>query len=315
MADVMVVGGGVTGLAAAFELERLGVPYTLIEVKGRLGGSVVSERRDGFVIDGGEMVLRRTKPWTFLDELDLTDAVYTVTKLANGQELVAFKDGTQTLTDALARQLKNGRIIQRMAVSTIGAFDGRYAVCMENGMVMEAEALIITVPAKHAERMFYTFQPEISLRLLKFPMDTITRVTLGYRSDQITIPFEGPGDAANAFGRWTDSPYRVPAGHVLVQVGVRYPLTRTRPEAMVSEVQRVMEWPTDAVVQRVDYWPDSHSLAPHDPQHDATMTAIEALLPAGVALAGGDYRARWFEDRVLDGQAAARKVAEAVAGK
>jgi hypothetical protein len=39
------------------------------------------------------------------------------------------------------------------------------------------------------------------------------------------------------------------------------------------------------------------------------MTEIEALLPDGVALAGGDYRARYFEDRVMDGQTAARKIA------
>ncbi len=48
MANVVVIGGGLTGLAAAWELERQRIPYTLIEVKKRFGGSIITERRDGF---------------------------------------------------------------------------------------------------------------------------------------------------------------------------------------------------------------------------------------------------------------------------
>lgn len=308
MADIIVIGGGITGLAAAYELQKNGIPYTLIEVKNRLGGSVISERRSGFVLDGGPFVLHRTKPWTFLDELGLVDAVYRVVDLPNGHELVAFKNGTQTLTDALANRLDSGRIITQMAVSTIGKVDDCFAVCLENGMVLEASALIITAPARHAERMFYTYQPELSLKLRKFPYDTITRVSLGYRREQIPLPIIAPPDPSFAFSRWTDSPYRVPPGHLLLQVGMRFPLTRTTPEALVRELQRVMNWPDKPVVQRVDYWQDSHALAPHDPAHDATMAAIESLLPPGVVLAGGDYRAKLFEDRVFDGLAAAHKL-------
>ena len=309
MADVMGVGGGVTGLAAAYELEKLGVDYTLIEVKGRLGGSVVSERRDGFVLDGGPFVLHRTREWPFLAELGLEEAVAPVAKLADGSDLVTFKDGTQTLTDALVQRLQTGRILTRMAVSTIGQVENRYAICMENGMMMEAAALIICAPARFAERMFYTFQPEISLRLLKFHYDTITRVSLGYRAEAVTLPLEAPPDPGFAFGRWTNEPHRVPPGHVLLQIGVRFPLNKTTPEQMVEELTRTMGWPSDPVVSRVDYWPESHSLSPYTDEHDTLMTEIEALLPGGVALAGNDYRARLFEDRVLHGQAAARQIA------
>ena len=43
MPDVIIIGGGLTGLSAAFELEKLGIAYTLIEVKGRLGSNIVSD--------------------------------------------------------------------------------------------------------------------------------------------------------------------------------------------------------------------------------------------------------------------------------
>jgi protoporphyrinogen oxidase len=310
MADVIVVGGGITGLAAAYELEQQGMDYTLIEVKPRLGGSIISEKRDGFVLDGGPFVLHQVHDWPFMAQLGLEDAIYTVADLPDNTQLVAFKEGTQTLTDALASRLQRGRILKRMAVSTIGRVGGCYAACLENGMVMEAAALIITAPARFAERMFYSFQPEISARLRRFHYDTITRVSLGYRAGDIPLPIEPPPDPAYAFGRWTDSPYRVPAGHVLLQIGVRFPLDRSTPEALVQELARAMGWPPQPVVYRVDYWPESHSLAPHTPEHDAIMTEIENALPGGVALAGNDYRAARFEDRVLHGQQAASRVIE-----
>ncbi len=308
MADVIVIGGGLTGLAAAWELEKRGVGYTLIEVKGRLGGSIISEKRDGFVLDGGPMVLYRTQDWPFLKELDLDDWLYRVAEVPGG-ELVAFKYGTQMLTDALAKRLQNGRTLTRMAVSSIGKVENRYAVCLENGLMLEAAGLVVTAPARFAERMFYAFQPEISARLLKFPYDNITRVSLGYRAEDITLPIVPPPDAAYAFGRWTDSSYRTPPGHVLLQIGVRYkPLPDTPPETIVREVARSMRWPLEPVLSRVDFWSESHSLAPHTPQHDQMMTEIEQHLPDGIALAGNDYCAARFEDRVLHGQAAAQKI-------
>lgn len=309
MADVMVIGGGVTGLAAAYELEKLNIDYTLIEVKGRLGGSVISEKRDGFVLDGGPFVLHRTREWPFLAELGLEDAVAEVADLPDKTQLVTFKQGTQTLTDALIGKLQNGRILKRMAVSSVGQVANRYTVCMENGMMMEAAGLIICAPARFAERMFYSFRPEISLRLLRFHYDTITRVSLGYREADIALPIEPPPDPGFAFGRWTNNPHRVPPGHILLQIGVRFPLNKTTPEQIVAELIRTMGWPSDPMISHVNFWPESHSLTVYTDEHDTLMTEIEALLPDGVALAGNDYRSRLFEDRVLHGQEAARQVA------
>lgn len=308
MADIIVIGGGLTGLAAAWELEKRGVDYALVEVKARLGGSIVSEKRGDFVLDGGPMVLYRTQPWPFLDELGLNESIYHVADIPGG-ELIAFKEGTQTLTDTLASRLKSGRILTRMAASSIGRVENNLSVCLENGMILEAAGVIVTTPARYAERLFYAFVPEISHHMLTFPYDNITRLSLGYRKDDITLPIVPPPDTGYAFGRWTDSPHRVPPGHVLLQVGLRFkPSPEIAQEDIVREVTRFMRWPSDPVVTRVDHWPESHSLSYYTPQHEATMTEIERLLPEGVALAGSDYRAARFEDRVLHGQQAAQKL-------
>ena len=50
---VAVAGAGLAGLAAAWELSRAGVTVALLDAERRPGGMVVTERRDGFVVEGG----------------------------------------------------------------------------------------------------------------------------------------------------------------------------------------------------------------------------------------------------------------------
>ena len=305
--DALVIGGGVTGLAAAYELERLGLDYALIEVKGRLGGSVTSERRGGWLLDGGPFILKQTRPWPLLDEIGLGDALEVVAALPDAGRLVAFRDGTQALVDALAARLARGRVLTRMSASSVGMAGRRFAVCLENGMVYTADALVVAAPARYAERMFYGFIPEIALRLLRFRYDTVTRVTLGLRAADAPLPLRCPPDTACAFVRWTASPRRAPPGHVLAQMGVRFPLPQASADALIAEACRALRLSAAPAQARADYWPEAHALGPHDPAHDRLMDEIEALLPPGVALAGSDYRARLFEDRLTQGAAAARR--------
>ena len=51
--SVVVVGGGITGLVAAYDLARAGVPTTLVEETDRLGGKIQTTRIDGFLIESG----------------------------------------------------------------------------------------------------------------------------------------------------------------------------------------------------------------------------------------------------------------------
>ncbi|MFN8593171.1 MAG: protoporphyrinogen oxidase [Thermomicrobiales bacterium] len=61
---VVVIGGGISGLAAAYRLTaRLrGAEVVLLEQEARLGGKIVTERPDGYVIEGGPEALLMTKP-------------------------------------------------------------------------------------------------------------------------------------------------------------------------------------------------------------------------------------------------------------
>jgi oxygen-dependent protoporphyrinogen oxidase len=56
------VGGGISGLSAAYELERRGIAYRLFERAQRLGGLIATERIEGFTIDQGPDSILVQKP-------------------------------------------------------------------------------------------------------------------------------------------------------------------------------------------------------------------------------------------------------------
>jgi oxygen-dependent protoporphyrinogen oxidase len=60
--DVVVVGGGIAGLAAAWELQKRGVASRVLEASGRAGGVILTERFEGWTIDAGPDSLLVQKP-------------------------------------------------------------------------------------------------------------------------------------------------------------------------------------------------------------------------------------------------------------
>ena len=61
---VLVIGGGMAGLACAYRLATAGVPVRLFEASNYLGGRVRTRMRDGLAIDDGFQVLFRAYPET-----------------------------------------------------------------------------------------------------------------------------------------------------------------------------------------------------------------------------------------------------------
>ena len=57
MHDVIVVGGGLSGLTCARQLCRAGRDVLLLEASDRLGGRVRTDSVDGFKLDRGFQVL------------------------------------------------------------------------------------------------------------------------------------------------------------------------------------------------------------------------------------------------------------------
>ena len=97
---VLVVGGGITGLTAAYALGRAGVPTTLVEATDRLGGKVRTERSDGFLVESGpdSFVSYRPAALELARELGLGDAIIRptdprVVNVRTGGRFVRLPDG------------------------------------------------------------------------------------------------------------------------------------------------------------------------------------------------------------------------------
>jgi protoporphyrinogen/coproporphyrinogen III oxidase len=59
---VAIIGAGITGLTAAFYLKRKGIPITVYEARGRVGGVIQSLRKDGYLAEFGPNTILETSP-------------------------------------------------------------------------------------------------------------------------------------------------------------------------------------------------------------------------------------------------------------
>lgn len=62
MNSVAIIGAGITGLTAAFYLHRKGIPVTVYESTGRVGGAIRSLRSEGYLAEFGPNTILETSP-------------------------------------------------------------------------------------------------------------------------------------------------------------------------------------------------------------------------------------------------------------
>lgn len=87
---IAVIGAGVTGLAAAYRLQTLGLVPMVYEATARVGGVARTERRDGFLAETGPNSLAAPKPSveTLLDDLGLADRLVEASSTARTRYIV-----------------------------------------------------------------------------------------------------------------------------------------------------------------------------------------------------------------------------------
>ena len=149
MKRVAIVGGGIAGLAAAYELARLardGAPVkaTLFESSGRLGGIVETVHEGGFTIECGPDAWVTEKPW----------ARELVEEIGLGAEVIPSNDSarkTYVLTDEKLQLMPDG--MRMMVPADLDALDssGLFSAGAKQAYRSEtqrAEQLKQTIPAQ-----------------------------------------------------------------------------------------------------------------------------------------------------------------------
>ncbi len=93
MRDAIVIGGGLSGLSAAWELRRRGADVIVLELLERPGGVMIGERREGFLIEHGpsEMMLKNASMEAQIQALGLGEELQRPS--ANAQRRYIVRDG------------------------------------------------------------------------------------------------------------------------------------------------------------------------------------------------------------------------------
>lgn len=286
MPDVILIGGGLSGLSASHELERAAIDYTLIEVKPRLGGSIETTTTEGWRLDASAFMVRPNLDDAWLDGLGLADALH-----IESPDRASFKQGTGALVDALTRRISAPRMT-RMAVASIGILPdaGEWGVCLENGLMLTARAVILALPAMHATRILHNVDAKLSELLSGFHYDTVQRVNLGIPIEHIDA-LRTPFDMAYAHRHLTTHPDRAPRGQALLQLAMRIgtPRPTQSPKLLISAIQKDLGLPERPTLLGVHHWASSDLLTCYDETHQAYLDSLAEHLPERLALIGSDY--------------------------
>lgn len=189
VAPIVIVGGGLAGLATARLLQRKGEPFLLLEARRRLGGRILSVGLDGTPSSDGfdlgpswfwpEMqpdltVLIEDLGLECFRQHDVGDVVvqprqgglpqrYPASGFQQASS-VRFSGGTGTLISALAAGLPGERVrtgVQVRAIRQSG--DGCLLDCIDDtggATVLEARCVVLAMPPRLAARSI-TFDPPL----------------------------------------------------------------------------------------------------------------------------------------------------------
>lgn len=458
---VAIVGGGIAGLSTAFHLQEsarsagASLHCTLLERDNRLGGKIVTHRRDGFVLEGGPDCFLTQKPWalelcrrlglsdrligtndasrkvfilwksrlhrlpegvllivpTRFRPFALSGLISPLGKLRMGMELVIpprrdagdesvadfvrrrlggealdkiaeplmggihvsdperqsilgtfprFREierrhgslvrgmlaargshptngrslpmfmtlggGLQELTESLAARLDGVRVVAGNGAAGLASNgEGGYRLRLDDGTHLEADAVVLAIPARAATGLVAGLNGELAARLKALRYVSTATVSLGYRRDAVAHPLDGFGFVIPSRERrpitgcsWSSTKFdgRAPAGHILVRCflgGAVDESSALLPNEQMVQVARdelrgLMGIEAEPVLARAHRWPEAHPQ--YDVGHLDRLAEIDHLCSAhsGLHLTGSSYRGVGIPDCIHNGALAAEAV-------
>lgn len=160
---VAVVGGGLGGVTAAWQLSQLGVAVKLYEASGRLGGVLETERiageegAPGFVIECGADSWMAEKPWAreLATELGLAqdliasnDAVRR-TYLKTGGQLLPLPDGMRMMVPTQLAVLEDSPLFSPAVRAAYAAEPGRAAELKAQALGPDQDESVASFVRRH----------------------------------------------------------------------------------------------------------------------------------------------------------------------
>jgi protoporphyrinogen/coproporphyrinogen III oxidase len=254
---VVVVGAGLAGLAAAWELSRAGADVLVLDAARRSGGVVVTEAHEGFIVEGGPDGFLAAEPDIpeLAREVGVADRL--VDQLAHGTSLwtghaleplsegraaallgiqvpreaelalgfQSFAGGMADLVRALVERLSPA-IQLAQGVTGIAPVARGWRLSVTGGSAHEAEAVVLAVPAWTTARFLMALGVSAADELGAVVYAPSHTVSLAYREDQLSkrptgagfVASEASGSAVRACSYASlKYPGRAPQGHALLR--------------------------------------------------------------------------------------------------
>lgn len=341
---VVVVGAGLAGLTAAYELRRANATVTLLDAARRAGGVVVTERPGtGWVVEGGpdgflasdpdipqlaadlgidarlvEQRARTSLAWDgrALAPLAAGAAAALLAIDARDLDLSAgfrsFGGGMAELADALTAAVPPN---VAGVTAVVPAAQG-FRLSVTGGMSLECRAVVLAVPAYVAATLVASLDHAARRTLEAIPYHPSTNVSLAYRREDVTHPLDAAGYAgapgapgivkACTFAS-SKFPGRAPDRHVLLRAFVA-PDRGDPVPATHEALAAVLGIIAPPLWSRAFSWP--RGIPRYQPGHaDRVAAARRRLARLGpLALAGAGYDGAGVSACVRSGRAAARAV-------
>lgn len=343
---VVVVGAGLAGLAAAWELTRSGADVTIVERESRVGGIILTERRDGFIVEGGpdgwlaaepeipalaaelgigdrqvSQMAKGSSRWTgrALEPLQEGEAAALLGIPVRRGDLSAgfssFAGGMGDLVDALVARL-GPKIRTSLGVTGVRANGPTWQVSVAPGPALEASAVILALPAYAAAPLLIQAGVAAARGLGDAIYQPSSTVSLAYRADQIGRRLEGTGFVANDAGVLRACTYasakfpgRAPRGHTLLRAFVA-PAEDDPAAAAHRELAAILEVRGTPMWSRVFQW--SRGIPRPTPEHRALVAEVRDALTRlpPITICGAGYDGAGISACVKSGRAAAGAILE-----
>jgi len=237
---------------------------------------------------------------------------------------VSFARGMGALVDALAEKISGASVRTAYRAESLERFERGWRVHLQDGEVMDADAVCVTLPPHASGKLLEKAIPGISAELMSTPSGSLATLNLVYRAEQVANPLHAMGFVVPAIENKTllacsfsstKFQGRAPEGKVLIrafaggEAASRAGLTDEDLTRKLTDelrpILRISGEPEGKVFYRYE-----ESLPHYLVGHLDKVRRIEdgLLATPGLALAGNAYRGVGIPDCVKSANEAADKI-------
>jgi len=179
--DLLVLGSGIAGLAAARLAEDDGKTVLMIDKGRRLGGRVSTRRQDGFVFNHGAQFVT-AKGTEFANLLTKAKAAGNIKDWQISNDKIV-QIGTPSMRD-LPQFMATGLMInQQTEITKITHHGGHLGFFDKDGLVATGRQAIITAPAAQTAKLLADIYPELAATAGLASYDPCWTIMLGLEDD------------------------------------------------------------------------------------------------------------------------------------